>query len=667
MKKLFLFLFLPIVIYAQYSINDSDLVSTTYQRVFDKNIISSYLNSGNENRKIAALLSIGNSGDTAFVSSVINCSLATNKDLIPFTLGQLGYSFNSSKFVLENIERKNSKYSRRSLFDALGKTGSLELYRKIINEYLTGNFNNFDGIALSIANFNAREIKFNKDTLDLIFYKELSNYQTNSQRYLDALYSLYRIGGAVNTKHLLIDGLKYFLISDPNDIHPITTKILQYELGCLRKINYFPQDFKLLKELSGNKSWFIREEASKALCYYPFRNKEDINEYINMLNDINSNVSRQAAISLSEIKIDSILHSDFKSRLKGLIKKNSLADNTRGEIFLSYVKLFPSGFPLEISSYNKYIRSEFIYRAYGNLSSDKNVLDSLCGKFNFGDSINRITILEQLIKFQESFRTDKNLKDILLSSLSSDSPALISISADALSLDVIQSNKTKIKNIISAQVNKYLDDGNFQESIMSLLELSNKIDSSYYELILNKIEKSNLYSLKKFAAGKKGIRFSAVKDKDNFNIFWKYAFKFRYAVVTTVKGKFEFEFLPELAPVTVGSFCYLAGKKFFNGLNFHRVVPGFVIQGGDPLGTGWGGPGYEIISEFSDIQFDTGIVGMASAGKDTEGSQWFVMQGYFPHLNGRYTVFGKVIKGIETVDKTDQYDKILSIKLLTNK
>ena len=138
-------------------------------------------------------------------------------------------------------------------------------------------------------------------------------------------------------------------------------------------------------------------------------------------------------------------------------------------------------------------------------------------------------------------------------------------------------------------------------------------------------------------------------------------------MVTTVKGKFEFEFLPELAPVTVGSFCYLAGKKFFNGLNFHRVVPGFVIQGGDPLGTGWGGPGYEIISEFSDIPFDTGIVGMASAGKDTEGSQWFVMQGYFPHLNGRYTVFGKVIKGIETVDKTDQYDKILSIKLLTNK
>ena len=91
----------------------------------------------------------------------------------------------------------------------------------------------------------------------------------------------------------------------------------------------------------------------------------------------------------------------------------------------------------------------------------------------------------------------------------------------------------------------------------------------------------------------------------NFAHFWSNAFRYKYAVVKTSKGNFKIEFLPALAPVSVGNFCYLTLKKFFNGLNFHRVVPGFVIQGGDPLGSGWGGPGYEIVSEFSDIPFIT--------------------------------------------------------------
>jgi cyclophilin family peptidyl-prolyl cis-trans isomerase len=88
-----------------------------------------------------------------------------------------------------------------------------------------------------------------------------------------------------------------------------------------------------------------------------------------------------------------------------------------------------------------------------------------------------------------------------------------------------------------------------------------------------------------------------------------------------------------------------------------------VIQAGDPTGTGWGGPGYEIVSEFSDLNFGIGYVGMASAGKDTESSQFFIMQGSHPHLNGRYTIFAKVIEGMEVVNKITEDDKIISINL----
>ncbi len=131
-----------------------------------------------------------------------------------------------------------------------------------------------------------------------------------------------------------------------------------------------------------------------------------------------------------------------------------------------------------------------------------------------------------------------------------------------------------------------------------------------------------------------------------------------------IKGIITINFKPELAPITVGNFVHLAKKNFYDGIIFHRVVPGFVIQAGDPTGTGWGGPGYEIISEFSPEEFKTGAAGIASAGKDTEGSQFFIMQGYYPHLNSRYTLFAEIVSGLDVVMKISEDDQIISVELL---
>ena len=149
-----------------------------------------------------------------------------------------------------------------------------------------------------------------------------------------------------------------------------------------------------------------------------------------------------------------------------------------------------------------------------------------------------------------------------------------------------------------------------------------------------------------------------------FNTIFNEAFNYSEAVITTNKGQFTFEFLPEVAPISVGNFCYLAKKSYFNENSFHRVVPNFVIQTGDSTSTGWGGPGYDIISEFSSYPFETGFVGMASAGKDTEGSQWFVMHNFYPHLNTNYTVFGKIINGQNVVDFIDQDDVVIFVELI---
>ena len=116
-------------------------------------------------------------------------------------------------------------------------------------------------------------------------------------------------------------------------------------------------------------------------------------------------------------------------------------------------------------------------------------------------------------------------------------------------------------------------------------------------------------------------------------------------------GEFTIQLFPDKAPKTVNSFVFLAQQGYFDGLTFHRVLEGFMAQGGDPTGTGGGGPGYEFENEDSDLTFDkAGVVAMANAGRDTNGSQFFITFGPTPHLNGGYTIFGQVIEGMDVVN-----------------
>jgi cyclophilin family peptidyl-prolyl cis-trans isomerase/HEAT repeat protein len=133
------------------------------------------------------------------------------------------------------------------------------------------------------------------------------------------------------------------------------------------------------------------------------------------------------------------------------------------------------------------------------------------------------------------------------------------------------------------------------------------------------------------------------------------------AVVTTSKGTFTIQLLPEGAPLNVDNFIRLANRKYFDGITVHRVVPNFVIQDGDPRGDGNGGPGYQIRCEINEVPYERGVVGMALSGKDTGGSQWFATHSPQPHLDGGYTVFGKVTVGLDVVDSIVRGDVIRSI------
>ncbi len=122
------------------------------------------------------------------------------------------------------------------------------------------------------------------------------------------------------------------------------------------------------------------------------------------------------------------------------------------------------------------------------------------------------------------------------------------------------------------------------------------------------------------------------------------------AVIQTTKGNIEFEIFPDV-PKAASNFIFLTNEGFYNGLTFHRVEPGFVIQGGDPVGNGTGGPGYKFEDEPVTLNYDKGIVAMANSGPNTNGSQFFIMLENNPTLPKNYTIFGKVTKGQEVVDK----------------
>lgn len=136
------------------------------------------------------------------------------------------------------------------------------------------------------------------------------------------------------------------------------------------------------------------------------------------------------------------------------------------------------------------------------------------------------------------------------------------------------------------------------------------------------------------------------------------------AVITTSEGVMEWAFEGAEAPQTVKNFVKLARKGYFNDLRVHRVVPDFVIQDGDPTGTGSGGPGYSIRCEYNMLRYETGMVGMALSGKDTGGSQWFVTLSPQPHLSGRYTIFARVTKGLDVARRITQGARIVRVEVL---
>jgi peptidyl-prolyl cis-trans isomerase B (cyclophilin B) len=137
------------------------------------------------------------------------------------------------------------------------------------------------------------------------------------------------------------------------------------------------------------------------------------------------------------------------------------------------------------------------------------------------------------------------------------------------------------------------------------------------------------------------------------------------ACVETERGAITIDLFVQHAPRTVNNFVFLAREGFYDGVTFHRVIANFMIQGGDPTGSGRGGPGYRFADELrgNPLRHGTGALSMANAGPDTNGSQFFITHSPQPHLDGKHTVFGQVVSGQEVVDAVRQGDRLLRVRI----
>jgi cyclophilin family peptidyl-prolyl cis-trans isomerase len=651
---------------AQYSSENKDLVYTTYTRQFNKKIERKYLHSNDKEKTRAALLSLAQSEDTVWVNEITKLKFKKYPEYICFTLGELGKCKRSANYLLSKLSEDSfCDKITHDIIQTLGKVGDLNTYNSLINSYNTADQNKLDGISLALYNFYFRKIG-EKDKSISILANELSKYKFPGRRNFEAAFALYRMGGSSKLNEKTIKYIRTYFNEDNSLIreNKLSEITIAYLLGCLRQNKCFPNDKILFNNLLNTNGFTIKIAAIQAMVYFPYSTKEELESYLDLIKDKNPNIGRELAASVKNLRLNEKLKPYLKNFLVNGIEdmKNSL--NIRGELFLSYLKLFKPDFEKIKKEYEKIVPKKYFYEGCGFYNTSVNALDLLLNKFPEENERDKIAVLESALNFQKNEIQNEKLNRLIINSLSSNSLALISVAADGIDSLYIQSNKDKLVNIIARQINNHKNDPDYLESLMSLSNLAGKIDKKLNIEILKRLSSSDEYSVKKFAYKQLGISTQhLIKSDKYFSKIWSDAFKYKYAEIFTPKGNFKIEFLPAYAPVSVGNFCSLAKKKFFNNNIFHRVVPGFVIQGGDPDETGWGGPGYDIVSEFSPLNYNIGMVGMASAGKDTEGSQWFVTTGTYPHLNGRYTIFAITIKNIDVVENIDQGNKILKINL----
>jgi cyclophilin family peptidyl-prolyl cis-trans isomerase/HEAT repeat protein len=669
----------------------------------DNDELGKYLLSTDPGVRVRAIYALGNIGDSNSVSK-LNFLLAGPFEDYPneedmraaaFALGQI--PCDESKKFIRLVMEDNSKFgesSKKYFIDALGRIGDstdLITVSSFANSQDTGITR---AVAMSVARFGLRRIK---SPAAIEALKNFSNNSKDLQTLRNTAFAFWRAGD----KALLSNAQReVYSLAESED-----AQTRMWGFNALGRFADKKLLMYMLESFLSESDWRVRVNMINMFANINADSLLDMRKQINTVlwiafNDKNENVSLNAISVAAGFfpTLTSAAGAKWKDEAAdlmigvmndpdrfspGMLGAAAVAlsqikkDQSKSELF----KLFRS-----TSDYN--VKAE-VLRAFGNFDNAmvyKEVRDTVTADVTRYNELHpntdgRMIASDDLAKlyagFTEMVSSLDNRLDaknqltgrlMLLEFAGSKDPLITAISLDGLQDSIYLSERSEIVSVLKFDFSelKYPDDLLVQ--LIFIDAFKNLGDKSAVPSLTPLLASEN-YDLAKASAD---ALETLTGDKQEFTAKKKYDFDWEFIeesanlkelTLKTTKGDIRLELFTTVAPFTVQSFIKLAQKDFFDSTKFHRVVPNFVIQGGDPTSTGYGGPDYSQRSENSPLTYETGILGMASSGKDTEGSQFFITHSATPHLDGRYTIFGRVIEGMDAVDKIQIGDVIYDVAI----
>ncbi len=606
---------------------------------------------GGDKLKIETLRSMGRVKSDVFIPHLKKSLLTENDpELLKsavFALGQIGNS--DSENILINLPFSRLPFSvQKTVLLTLGNFGgenSVQLFQRYLNDpdlqaeaLIASALAAKRGISVSGIKEKVDKKSPVSDQLSYFYY-----YST-TQRYLDILLSLLPSTDANSAKylykkingwylkdaelvaeHIQSDSLQFSNLKSSlaNTFKPGTPwQTLYYALQLL-PIVADSSDLDLIKKYSSAENIHLRIAALQAQAKISGEKSTAF-----LLNRINE--TEDLYIKSEIIKIIAGINKNMAYRF--VMQNLDQGNDAFKQSLLETLSMLEMPIATDLLHQFVNVASPALAEKAFNLLADKHRANQ--ADYNAllqSESFSSVaTAIDWKIEMKQSIATDKLLN--LYSTFKQPN-------ASELQLSIIKLIRQTQADLSETEIKVLADNASHKNVLKALMDLTGNIDNYQYRA-------DSLANLSPaYLAADSLTQFSANPE----------------VRIITEKGTMVLELYSNIAPLTVHNFLTLANKKFYNNLTFHRVVPDFVIQGGDPMGNGWGGPGYSIPSEHSDLPFLRGSVGIATSGWDTGGCQFFICQSEQFHLNGNYTLFGQVVDGMNIVDLIVPGDKIISI------
>ncbi|MBV6478060.1 MAG: hypothetical protein HGGPFJEG_00807 [Ignavibacteria bacterium] len=711
----FLIFIVPFELKSQvYSDNEWEILQLMDSRILGQDgKINEYLHSIDPKIRQKAIYALANIGDSSTVS-LINFLFAgpfkdypDKNDLMAsaFLLGQI--NCNESRKLLETVFnnpdsfKSEMKESGVYFIDAAGKIGDENLFNIFLN--LAENTDSYDqninsAIAMSLAKFALRKF-VNEKSVSVL--KQIVKYSQDTSALRNAAYAFWRIGD------------KSLLLNAKQEIYDLTgSNDPQTRMWAFNALGKFKDNLLLMYTLESfiaEKDWRVKVNMLNSLGNYNLDSIPELTLHIFSLlgdafNDDNEHVSLTSIAVMGNIfqnirksknSVANSMASGIKEELLAALnepKKFSVLQ--RSEITKTLAKMYRDEVKKDLLSAlvlsNDYFFKSNVIKSFGffdDYNIFKEVRDSVSSevrKYNLSYQINSGEMIgstdlallyrgfvQMLSDLDDKAKADdlNSIRLIFTEFASSKDPVITDVCLTALQDSLYKDFKDETSQVILFD----FDDLNYPQDETVILIFIDAMKKLYNDSTYKSLEKYLNFGNYEIAKAAKETLENITWKKYGQNVFpetdhdleyMKNLDSKKFVVLKTSKGQINVELFPDIAPFTVQNFLKLAEKDYYDNTVFHRVVPNFVIQGGDPSGTGYGGPGYSIRSEFSPVKFETGFLGMASSGKDTEGSQFFITHSATPHLDGKYTLFGKVVNTIDVVDKIQQGDTLKDVTII---